>query len=131
MFDTTYNLISRDDPDMLDGQDNCCDCGRGFWTNIHSGVVFDCREGGNGSMPRDIYDDDPDYLKRSALHKEVIEPLRVLLRLHTADHKRLNSWLLAGGPVAPGELAHAYHERAQAIGALMDAHLLTDSPSTY
>jgi hypothetical protein len=59
----------------------------GYWTNLYSGIVFDGADGGNGSMPRDVYDDNPDYLKRSALHGEVIPLFRQLEELAQKEHQ--------------------------------------------
>jgi hypothetical protein len=44
----------------------------GYWTNLYSGIVFADKDGDSGSLYRDVYDDDKDYCKRSALHSEVM-----------------------------------------------------------
>jgi len=59
----------------------------GYWTNLYSGVVFAGEDGGAGSVPRDVYDDDHEYLKRSALHGEVVPLFRQLLDLRDQENR--------------------------------------------
>lgn len=105
---------------------NCSQCGS-YWKNIYSGIVYSCRDGCNGSLPRDAYDDDADYCKRSALHKEVLEPLRVLIDLEAAEHEQINRWLRAPDDFSDAGRIQRHLARRKAIRALMDAHTLTDS----
>ena len=68
----------------FDETDRCtCD---GYWTNLYSGLVFADKDGNSGSLYRDVYDDDKDYCKRSALHSEVIPLFCRYLELEEKEH---------------------------------------------
>jgi hypothetical protein len=104
-----------------------CDCGGGFWTSLETDIVYNCRDGGDGSMPRDIYDDDPEHQKRTALHAEVLGPLRTLLALEAAERDRLNTLAAGAEQISLVEQCRRHLERVKAIRGIMDAHRLTDS----
>ena len=93
----------------------------GFWTNIYSGIVYDGEDGGVGSMPRDIYDDDPGYLKRSALHREVIPLFCRYLELEEKENQLAK---LGAGPKDP-QMAAMRKAKSRLIVALMHVHWLT------
>jgi hypothetical protein len=99
----------------------------GYWTSLDTDIVYSCREGLTGSLPREVYDDDWEYQKRSALHADVMAPLRRLLALEAAERDRLIT-LAAGAEQTPlAEQCRRHLERVKAIHAIMAAHWLTDS----
>ena len=93
----------------------------GYWTNIYTGIVYDGEDGGTGSLPRDIYDDDPEYLKRSALHLEVIPLFCRYLELDEKEHQLSR---LGAGPKDP-QMAAISKARSKLIVDLIHAHRLT------
>jgi len=93
----------------------------GYWTNIYSDIVYDGEDGGAGSMPRDIYDDDPEYLKRSALHSEVIPLFCHYLELEEVEHQLAR---LGAGPKDP-RMAAVSKAKNRLIVDLMHVHWLT------
>jgi hypothetical protein len=105
---------------------NCSQCGS-YWKNIYSGIVYACRVGCTGSLPRDAYDDDADYCKGSALHEEVMEPLRVLIDLESAERDRINAMAIGTPQASLWEQHLNQLERVKAIHSIMAAHRLTDS----
>jgi hypothetical protein len=103
----------------FDETDRCtCD---GYWTNLYSGIVFADKDGDSGSIPRDIYDDDLGYLKRSALHREVIPLFCRYLELAEKEHQLAK---LGAGQKDP-QLAAASKAKNKLIVDLMDVHRLT------
>ena len=103
----------------FDETDRCtCD---GYWTNLYSGLVFADKDGDSGSMPRDIYDDDPGFLKRSALHREVIPLFCQYLKLEEKEYQLAK---LGAGPKDPN-MAAVSKARSRLIVGLMHVHRLT------
>jgi hypothetical protein len=72
-------------------------------------------------MPRDIYGDDPGYLKHSALHREVMPWFRRYLAL---EEKERQFAKLGAGPKDP-QMAAISKARSQLIVDLMHVHRLT------
>ena len=93
----------------------------GYWTNLYSGLVFADKDGDSGSMPRDIYDDDPGYLKRSALHLEVIPLFCRYLELEEKEHQLAK---LGACPKNP-QIAAVSKAKSKLIFDLMQVHRLT------
>ena len=93
----------------------------GYWTNIYSGIVFADKDGDSGSLYRDMYDDDKDYCKRSALHSEVIPLIQRLLELE-ANEERLAR---LGTHPSDNRMARLRKSRQESIDELMRVHLLT------
>lgn len=93
----------------------------GYWTNIYSGIVFADKDGNSGSLYRDMYDDDKDYCKRSALHSEVIPLIQRLLELE-ANEERLAR---LGTHPSDNRMARLRKSRQESIDELMRVHLLT------
>jgi hypothetical protein len=93
----------------------------GYWTNIYSGIVFADKDGNSGSLYRDMYDDDKDYCKRSALHSEVIPLIQRLLKLEENEER------LARLGIHPLDyrMARLRKSRQESINELMQVHLLT------
>jgi hypothetical protein len=102
-------------------------CPGDFWTSLSSYIVYNSREGLDGSLPRDVYEDNQEYKKRSALHAEVIGPLRALLMLEIGERGRLNNESLRTVQLSTVEQCRRHLERAKFINAIMAAHRLTDS----
>ena len=103
----------------FDKTDRCtCD---GYWTNLYSGIVFAGKDGDSGSMPRDIYEDDPEYLKHSALHREVIPLFYRYMELE--DEEKLLAEL--GASSKDPQMKSISKARSKLIVALMHVHRLT------
>lgn len=93
----------------------------GYWTNIYSGIVFADKDGDSGSLYRDIYDDDNDYCKRSALHSEVIPLIQRLLELEENEERLAR----LGTHPLDHRMARLRKSRQESIDELMRVHLLT------
>ena len=93
----------------------------GCWTNIYSGIVFADKDGYSGSLPRDVYDEDKDYRKRSALHSEVIPLIQRLLELEE-DEGRLAR---VGTHPLDLRMTRLRKSRQESICELMRVHMLT------
>ena len=103
----------------FDETDRCtCD---GYWTNLYSGLVFADIDGDSGSLPRDVYDDNKDYCKRSALHSEVTPLFCRYLELEEKEHQLAK---LGAGPKDP-QMASISKARSKLIVDLMHVHRLT------
>jgi hypothetical protein len=103
----------------FDETDRCkCD---GYWTNLYSGLVFADKDGDSGSLYRDVYDDDKDYCKRSALHSEVM-PL--FCRYLELEEKERQFAKLGAGPKDP-QMAAISKARSKLTVDLMHVHRLT------
>lgn len=94
---------------------------RDYCTNLYSGIVFNGEDGGCGSMPRDVYDDDPEYLKRSALHGEVVPLFRQLKALREQE----NQLAKLGVDPMDRQMVSVRNTREQLIAGLMRVHRLT------
>ena len=103
----------------FNGTDRCtCD---GYWTNLYSGLVFADIDGDSGSLPRDVYEDNKDYCKRSALHSEVTPLFCRYLELEEKEHQLAK---LGAGPKDP-HMAAISKARRKLIVDLMHVHRLT------
>ena len=103
----------------FDETDRCkCD---GYWTNLYSGLVFADKDGDSGSLYRDVYDDDKDYCKRSALHSEVMPLFCRYLELEEKENLLAK---LGAGPKDP-QMAAVSKARSKLIVDLMHVHRLT------
>lgn len=103
----------------FDETDRCkCD---GYWTNLYSGLVFADIDGDSGSLPRDVYDENKDFCKRSALHSEVTPLFCRYLELEEKEHLLAK---LVAGPKDP-QMAAVSKARSKLIVDLMHVHRLT------
>jgi hypothetical protein len=103
----------------FDETDRCsCDS---YWTNLYSGIVFADKDGDSGSMPRDIYEDDPKYLKHSALHREVIPLFYRYLELEEDERLLVNLGASSKDP----QMKSISKAKSKLIVDLMHAHRLT------
>jgi len=93
----------------------------GCWTNIYSGIVFADKNGDSGSLPRDVYDEDKDYRKRSALHSEVIPLIQRLLELEENEARLARM----GTHPLDSRMSRLRESRKEALFELMRVHLLT------
>lgn len=97
-----------------------CTCD-GYWTNLYSGIVFADKDGDSGSLCRDLYDDNKDYCKRSALRSEVTPLFCRYLELEEKEHQLAK---LGAGPNDP-QMAAISKARNKLIVDLMHVHRLT------
>jgi hypothetical protein len=103
----------------FDETDRCtCD---GYWTNLYSGIVFANKDGDSGSIPRDIYEDDPDYLKRSAYHCEVIPLFYSFMELEEKERSLAKLGVCSKDP----RMKSISKARSKLILDLMHVHWLT------
>ena len=58
----------------------------GYWADITTGIVYYSKVDWDGSIPRDIYEVDLAFARRSALHSELV-PVLIRLQAH-ADRER-------------------------------------------
>ncbi len=105
--------------DILDG---ACSCGGGAWTSLYSDIVYHDHDGGCGSLPRGCYDDDAEYQKRAALHKEVIPVFRRLRELEAAESQLARRGLQFTDP----RVVRVRTLREMELRKLERAHWLTD-----
>jgi hypothetical protein len=102
--------------------DVACGCGGGWWTSLYSGIVYDDHDGGCGSYPREFYDDDAEYQKRSALHQEVIPVFSRLRELEAAESQLARR----GFQLTDPRVVRVRALREMELRKLERAHWLTD-----
>ncbi|MEN9778856.1 MAG: hypothetical protein RL753_875 [Bacteroidota bacterium] len=118
---TTTASIREDNDEYPAKFGDCCWEG-GYWTNLYDDTVYCCAAGCSSSLPRDMYDDDEEYQKRSALHNEVIPVFRRLRELAAEEHRLAR---LGVHPRDP-KMNRLRTARRSAILALQHAHWLTE-----
>ena len=87
----------------------------GYWADMASGVVYSSKDGADGSLPREVYHEDAEFARRSALHREVV-PL--FLQLHALEVQERQLML---------RLEKSADQRNQCMEKLRDSHRLTDA----
>jgi len=67
-----------------------CDVFLGYHTDLYTDIVYCITANENcGSMPREVYEDDPEYIRRSKLHAELVPIIRELLEQLCAERTDL------------------------------------------